>query len=326
MPYRALITGVSGFVGGYLAEHLLDCGDKVMGTSPQGAWEDASSPELPGRVELLPWDVSSEQGLPAEARRRIEQFRPQVVYHLAALSVPEQCGPDEPLPAAWATNVEGTRRLLDLAVALPGRTRVLFVSSSHVYAPVRPESPRVDETAPVGPRRGYGRTKLAAEDQVRRAVARGAEALIVRSFPHTGPRQYPRMLLPQWSRQFASPDATPVEVYTLDAHFDLSDVRDVVRAYRLLAEHGARGQVYNVGSGVNRRTGEILELLQRLAGSDRPVLQRRPGFRQEPVADVTRVARTTGWHTSTALAKTVADTLAWWRGAEVPKRWARESP
>lgn len=311
MP-RALITGISGFVGGFLAEHLLECDDKVMGTSPDGKWEEQSSPELPGRVELVAWDLGSSEGLPARQRQQIEQFRPEVIYHLAALSVPEDCGQDLASHRATAINVEGTRRVLELAASSGLRARVLLVSSSHVYAPVPHESPRVDETAPLGPRSGYGRTKLAAETEVRRAVALGCDALIARSFAHSGPRQQPRMLLPEWARQFAAASQAPVEVYTLDAHFDLSDVRDVVRAYRLLAEQGQRGEVYNIGSGVNLRSGDVLEMLQARTGSRRPVVQRSPGFRQDPIADTTRLVRATGWRATIPLEKTVADTLDWW--------------
>lgn len=107
-----------------------------------------------------------------------------------------------------------------------------------------------------------------------------------------------------------------MEVYTLDARIDLSDVRDVVRAYRLLLERGRPGEVYNVGSGISRRTGDILELLRGMAGPKRPVVERRPGFKQDPIADVTRLVECTGWSARIPLEQTVADTWAWWRKSE----------
>jgi GDP-4-dehydro-6-deoxy-D-mannose reductase len=314
MPHRALITGISGFAGGFLAEHLLECGDEVLGCSPDGAWEQSSPEELRRRVELVAWDLGSPEGLSAAARRQIEEFRPDYIYHLAALSVPEDSGDEEPLPAALEINVGGTRRVMELAASLPSRPRVLFISSSHVYAPVSRESPRLDETAPLGPGRAYGRTKLLAEGEVRRAIdEHGCDAVIARSFQHTGPRQSPRMMLPQWARQFAAGGSQPVEVYTLDAHIDLSDVRDIVRAYRLLMEGGRGAEVYNVGSGVSRRTGDVLELLRSLADPARPVVELRPGFKQDPIAQTARILHCTGWRARIPLETTVSDTLAWWR-------------
>ncbi len=314
MPHRALITGVSGFAGGFLAQHLLQCGDHVLGCSPNGAWEHASPEELRGQVDLLAWDLGSTGGISSEARRRIEEFRPDCIYHLAALSVPEDSGDEDPLPAALAINVGGTRQVMELAAALPWRPRVLFTSSSHVYAPVSPEAPKVGETAPLGPRRAYGRTKLLAENEVRRALKQhGCDAVIARSFPHTGPRQNPQMMLPQWARQFAVGGSRPVEVHTLDAQLDLSDVRDVVRAYRLLLGRGRRGGVYNVGSGVSRTSRHVWELLRNMADPTRPVIELRGGFKQDPIADTARILRCTGWRARIPMETTVSDTLAWWQ-------------
>lgn len=314
MQQRALITGVAGFAGGFLAEHLLACGDAVLGTAPEGCWEPNSSESIRDRVELVAWDLGRESGLSGEARRRIEAFRPTAIYHLAALSVPDDCGKDDPLPGAIAVNVEGTRHVVELAAELHCRPRLLLVSSAKVYAPVEPCGPVVDETSPLEPRSAYGRTKLAAEDIVQAAVARGdCEAVIARAFQHTGPRQGPRMMLPEWARQFVSGDG-PIEVKTRDAVIDLSDVRDVVRAYRLLMERGESGSVYNVGSGRPRRSGEVLDLLRSLAGPARPIRETHPGPKQDPIANVSRLNHNTGWNAEVSLEQTVADTWAWWEG------------
>jgi GDP-4-dehydro-6-deoxy-D-mannose reductase len=339
---RALITGIAGFAGGFLAEHLLEYGDEVLGCSRDGQWGDRSATSLLGRVELVSWDLAAkEKGdsphlceapcgpfrqmgtvpffpqastLTDDARRRIADFRPTCIYHLAAISVPQDCGQEEVLPRAMAVNVGGTRQVLDLAATLVPSPRVLFISTSHVYAPVRPASSRVDEEAPLAPRSAYGHTKLAAEEEVRRAVReQGCDALIVRAFLHTGPRQIPALMLPQWARQFALGGQGPVAVHTRDARIDLSDVRDVVRAYRLLAERGQRSEVYNVGSSICRTSGEVLDMLRRLAGPERPIVETMPGQKQDPIADVSRLIQCTGWHATIPLEKTVADTWEWWR-------------
>jgi GDP-4-dehydro-6-deoxy-D-mannose reductase len=121
------------------------------------------------------------------------------------------------------------------------------------------------------------------------------------------------MMLPQWARQFALGGPGPVEVHTLQARLDLSDVRDVVRAYRLLVERGRPGEVYNVGSGLSRRSGEVFELLRGMADPTRPVVELQAGLKQEPIADVARLVRCTGWHATIPLETTISDTLAWWR-------------
>jgi GDP-4-dehydro-6-deoxy-D-mannose reductase len=314
MPQRALITGISGFIGGHLAEHLLASGDAVLGCTSRGAWRRDSPAAVAQRVELAAFDIARDDGLAADARRAIERFRPTCIYHLAALSVPQDCGEAEPSPAATAVNVDGTRRVLELAAGLPSRPRLLFVSSSHVYAPVLPAASRVAETAPLGPDRGYGRSKLAAENVVRRAGCDyGADAVIVRAFQNAGPRMDARLMLSQWSRQFLAGGSRPVEVYTRDAHIDLSDVRDVVRAYRLVAECGRAGEIYNVGSGTSRTSGAIFDLLRRLAGPGRAVVETRPGFKQGPIADISRLAARTGWAPAIPIEQTVADTWAWWQ-------------
>jgi len=314
MPQRALITGISGFVGGFLARHLLDQGDSVLGCSPDGSWENGCPEFLADGVAMVAWELGDPSGVPPNTQRRIAEFRPNCIYHLAALSVPGDCGAEEPTARAMEINVGGTRRVMQLARSLPEpRPRVLAVGSSHVYAPVGRRNRRVDESAPLEPRRGYGRTKLAAEQEVREAVDQGCDALVVRAFQHTGPRQSPRMMLPEWTRQFVASPVEPVRIQTAEARIDLTDVRDVVRAYRLLVERGRRGEIYNVGSGVQRRTGDVLDILRNLADPDRPIEELHPGFKQDHVADITRLVETTAWQPEIPLEQTVADTLAYWR-------------
>ncbi len=317
MPQRAWITGITGFAGGFLAEHLLEAGDAVIGSAPAGRWDPASPASIRDAVELVPWDLGSEERPGDEALRWLEGFAPEVVYHLAGLSIPADCGEKEPTAAARAVNVEGTRRVLALAGWLPSRPRVLLTSSSRVYAPVPPHAPRVAEDAPLGAVRGYGKTKLAAEALSRQAAACGCcEVVIARAFQHAGPRQAPRLMLSEWAWQFATrPPTDPIEVQSLDARIDLSDVRDVVRAYRLLMLHGDSGEVYNVGSGRNLASGEVFRLLEAAAGQRRRAVERCPGHKQDPIADVTRLRAATGWTPQLPLAQTVADTFAYWHSA-----------
>lgn len=313
---RALITGITGFAGGFLAEHLLACGDDVLGCSRSGKWPSWAGPELRG-IDLLACDFGEAAGIAGQALRQITDFAPDCIYHLAALSVPVDCGTIEPTPRAIEVNVNGTGRLFELATRLARRPRVMLISTSHIYGGATKERHIFDESTPAAPRRAYGKTKWAAEQIATRAHhEQGLDVLIVRSFQHTGPRQEPRLMLPEWVAQFVRGGNDSVRVKHLDTWIDVSDVRDVVRAYRLLAERGESGGTYNVGSGVPRRTGDILNLLASEAGPDRRIIELQPGGeRWDPIADIRRLQAGTGWRPEIALEKTVHDTLEYWRAA-----------
>jgi nucleoside-diphosphate-sugar epimerase len=273
---RAFITGVTGFAGGFLAEHLLACGDEVLGCSRRGEWPNWACEDLRG-VKVLSWDVGEE-----DAGRKIQnivaKLSPDCIYHLAALSVPGDCGTNEPTERAIEVNVRGTERVLDLAASVPRKPRFVFVSTSHVYGKATKDSHSRREQSPLAPQRGYGKTKRMAEDVVQQATTeRGLDAIIVRAFQHTGPRQEPRLMLPEWAEQLAQTGIGKIQVKHLDTWVDLTDVRDVVRAYRLLADRGESGGVYNVGSGLARRTGDILDVLIKIAGVSPAIAELQPG-------------------------------------------------
>lgn len=305
---RAFITGITGFAGLHLAEHLLACGDLVAGTSSRGHWRSGTPKALQQHISLWAWDLEASSEQDQLLAERLAAFAPEHVYHLAAVSIPRECGDDEPTPRAWNVNVEGTARLLAVLARAAPQARLLFVSSSHVYAPVSRQAPVVDEQWPRAPRRGYGKTKLAAE-RVLAERAAGMPAIVARAFQHTGPGQAPPMMLPEWIAQFCRSDDQPVVVQNDNTCIDLSDVRDVVRAYRLLMVHGRGGEAYNVGSGVARTTGEVLEILRRLAGPERTLHIRSHEARADPVANIERLTTATGWRPTIPIEQTVADTL-----------------
>ena len=312
---KALITGITGFAGGFLAEHLLACGDDVLGCSRRGEWSAWAGDELRRRIKVLGWDVGQAGEVVDRVRAELSNFSPDCIYHLAAISVPSDCGTTDPTERAIEVNVHGTVRVLDLAASLPHRPRVLFISTSHVYSKATKENHLFDESAQTNPQRAYGKTKLMAEQRVRRAVAeRNLNAIVVRAFQHTGPRQEPRLMLPEWAVQFARPSHDPIRVKNVNTWIDLSDVRDVVRAYRLLAERGESGGVYNVGTGAPRRTGDILDMLVQLTNSSRPIVELQPGVEKwDPIADTRRLQADTNWRAEIDILAMVRDTLEYWR-------------
>ncbi len=308
---RAFITGITGFAGTHLAEHLLASGDRVAGCSRNGCWQPERLPAAPEAVDLLAWDIADDA--PETLRAGLAALQPDCIFHLAAVSVPRECGQRDPTGRAWAVNVLGTRRVLNLAASLPSMPRVILVSSSHVYATVAAEDLAVREDARCEPAGAYGRTKLAAEGELLRAVAvNGLDGIVARTFLHAGPRQDPRLMLSHWCRQMFDASAATISVLNLDSHFDMSDVRDIARAYRLLAVDGSAG-TYNVGSGVCQHSGKIFELLRSLAGCEKPMVETAPGIRREPVADISRLERDTGWRPQIEMKTTLRDSLAYWK-------------
>lgn len=310
---RAFITGADGFVGGFLLEHLAAAGDELLGAVPRPVVPSPGLPNILRHTRLVVWDLADASCDDGGMRAVLREFRPQAIYHLAAISVPEDCGDATVSPVAQAVNVQGTARLLRLAAELPEPPRVLIVSSSYVY-PSSGDRPRqYSEADPVAPRRGYGRTKREAELLALEAWRQsGLPVVIARAFPHTGPRQSPRMMLPEWAAQFAA-GADPIRVHTLHAWIDLSDVRDVVRAYRLLVKGGAPGEVYNVGSGLARRSGDVFDLLRRMADPARNVHEIRPGRKCDPIADIGKIRAAVGWQPEIGIEQTVRDTWEYWR-------------
>ncbi|HVX13156.1 MAG TPA: NAD(P)-dependent oxidoreductase [Pirellulales bacterium] len=310
---KAFITGITGFAGGFLAEHLRACGDEVLGCSQRGTWPKWAGETLHSRVRLFSWDVGEEAD--DDVRRALAQFSPDCIYHLAALSVPADCGTTEPTERAIEVNVRGTERVLSLAASLPRKPRIVFTSTSHVYGKATPEKHILDEQSPLHPQRAYGKTKLLAEAAVRRiASEHGLDTVIVRAFQHTGPRQEPRLMLPEWVEQVVRPAIETIRVKHLHTWVDLTDVRDVVRAYRLLAERAEPKGIYNLGSGIPRRTGDILDTLLRTAGKSPAIIEFHPGpEKYDPIADIRRLQSAIGWQPEFGLETTIGDTLTYWR-------------
>ena len=307
---KAVITGITGFAGSHLAETLLAAGDQVLGLARHDLWPSHLPVTLQEAVPLLAWDIT--QPATKELRDTLAQWQPDCVYHLAAMSIPADCGTTTPSDAALTTNVTGTEHVVELISTLPDSPRLLFVSSNHVYARVHADQPVVRENSQLGPDSAYGKTKLAAEKIILQAIqSEHVDACIARSFQHTGPRQQPRMMVPEWAQQFAQGD-DPIRVQSLDSCLDLSDVRDVVRAYQAIIHQGPRGEIFNVGSGTAIRGRQVCDCFQELASPRRQIEELNPGHHQHPIADISRLQEATNWQPEIELAQTVAETLDYW--------------
>jgi GDP-4-dehydro-6-deoxy-D-mannose reductase len=295
---RALVTGAGGFVGVHLVRHLDASGDDVV--------------ELEGRVDGI--DITDATAI-TEA---IVKAEPEAVYHLAGAS---DVGGSWSAPhATFMANAVGTLNVLE-ASRQAGAQRVLAVTSADVYGRVTEDELPLDEDQPLRPVSPYAASKVAADALAQQAwLGHRLPVIRVRAFNHLGPGQSDKFVAPSLAARIARNErdgGDEVPIGNLAPRRDVTDVRDVVRAYRLLVEHGGPGEVYNVCSGRAVAVQAIAEQLLCMAKhpmrlvSD-PELQ-RPVDIPVLVGDNGKVAAATGWAPTIALETTLADVLADWR-------------
>jgi len=287
------VTGAAGFVGRHLCAHLLAEGDTVIGV------DRADGPDLLA---------------PAAVAALLADIRPDVVYHLGGWS-DVGASWEHPLDT-FRVNAEGTLNLLRACVD-HGAPRVLAVSSADVYGRVTEQELPIGESAPFRPVTPYAASKVAADQLALQAwLGHGLETIRVRAFNHLGPGQTTRFVAPAVAERIARNErdgSTQVPVGNLTPRRDLTDVRDVVRAYRLLMTDGEAGQAYNVCSGHDLTIGELAERLVNLASTPM-VLEADPEL-QRPVetpvlrGDPTRLHAATGWQPEIPLEVTLQDIL-----------------
>ncbi len=298
---RAAVTGSSGFVGRHLVEALRARGDTV-------ACLDRSAPEAV--------DVTDGEGL----RRRLAEFGPDVVFHLAASSHVGDSWNDPVL--SFRVNAEGALNVLRAGRDLDAR-RIVLVGSAEEYGKADPTDLPLTEEAPLRPLTPYGAAKVAADFLGLQAfLGDGLPVVRVRPFSHTGPGQSPRFVVPALAGRVAAAErdgSEVVRVGALDPVRDLTDVRDVVRAYLLLAESGVPGEVYNVCRGTGVAVREVAETLLSHAGTGLrlevdPDLV-RPVEVPVLVGDPSKLAAATGWHPEIPLEQTLGEVLGEARAA-----------
>ena len=311
---RALVTGASGFVGGHLCEHLTAEGDLVVGLSATGRWP----PELTHLSRLMRLERCDLQEIDeADLAELLRRKQPEAIYHLAAQSNPQK-SLDDPR-GTWALNLGGTLNLLEALrkATLNPPPRVLLVSSGVCYGNPDPQHLPVTESCPLRPNNPYAASKAAADLLgIQHHLTYGADVVIVRPFNHSGPRQSPRYVLAALALQVAEVEAgrkDRIEVGNLDVVRDFTDVRDVVRAYRLLIHHGTPGEIYNLGSGQGTRLADALHLLTSFAS--RPIEVRVDPARvravDQPllVADASKLRAATHWTPHHTIEQTLKDML-----------------
>ncbi len=319
---RILITGISGFVGLHLCEHLRSEHPEVeLFGLRRWRSEATAGAALAPDVRIVEGDLLDAPSL----ARALHVSRPDVVYHLAASSS---------VASSWDTpaqmlqvNVMGTLHLLEAARQMDLDARVVLACSAESYGLVRASELPIREEQPFRPVSPYAVSKAAVDllgfqyfQTFRLRTVR------MRLFNHCGPRQSARFVISSLARQLAEIEAgmrpPRIQVGNLDVRRDFVDVRDAARAYWLAAERGEPGEAYNVASGHARPIRAVLDTL--LSMSDAVVdvefdpSRLRPSEIEELAGDASRFRAATGWSPQIPFERTLADTLGYWRAALRP--------
>ena len=287
---RALITGGTGFAGAHLAEHCRAEGDDVTAVARATG------------VDLLD---------PRATRQAVADAGPDVVYHLAARAHVGRAWED---PAGTLhDNLAMTSNLFDAVRAeAPGAT-VVAVSSGEVYG--RPLALPMTEDLPPRPQNPYAVSKAAVDLVARYTVdVHDLRVIVPRAFNHSGPGQEPIYAIASFARQAAA--GPRIVTGNPDARRDYTDVRDVVRAYRMLAAGGEAGEVYNVCSGRTASAAELVAELGEQTGQTIEHVVDPALVRAHEVMEVrgsaAKLNAATGWTPEIPLEQTLADAVAWW--------------
>ena len=245
---RALVFGAGGFAGGYMVEELLNNGYEVYGCS---RYSRITNDHIAGVFVCDLVDAD-------RVKTVISMVNPEVVVNLAGIS---SVGVSWRIPQSTVEiNVIGALNILEAVRMNDSDTDVLCIGSSEEYAP---SETAISEDMPLDASNPYGISKMMLEQYC--AMYRdhhGMKVHYVRSFNHTGVGQADTFVLPSWSKQVAEIAASgspgTMKVGNLSVSRDFSDVRDVVRAYRLVLEKGDCAQVYNIGSGKSHSLKDVL--------------------------------------------------------------------
>ena len=310
MPGPPLVTGATGFAGSHLVDQLLEENPHVA------AWGHAGGRGVPDerRQDRIQWTSVDLLDLD-DVTRALTAIRPAAIFHCAGIA--DVHSASRASTAALRINALGTHNLLEAVRRCQFDVPVLVTGSALVY---RSAAEAIDETGAIAPSTPYGVSKLAQEMAAARAS--WCPVFLVRAFNHAGPRQADAFVTSSFARQIAEIETGQREpvlhVGNLEAKRDITDVRDTVRAYRLLLHRGTPGQPYNMCSGRAYRIADLLDILlsqaqakisvetdpERLRPSDTPIV----------LGSYARLERDTGWRPQIPIEQTLSNLLDYWRG------------
>lgn len=309
---RALVTGISGFAGHHLAAELLGEGHEVHGVIISDA-----EPVPRGVASASVADITD----PVAVAAAFAAVDPELVFHLAGAASVGQSFADP--TGTWRVNLDGTLAVLEAIRLGHQGARCVVVTSGEVYGLVPEASLPVGPDTPMFPHSPYAASKAAADiAALQYHLGYGLQVLRVRAFNHIGPGQDARFVVPAVARQIAlgerdGLDHIEIHVGNVDTRRDFSDVRDMVRAYRLVAERGDPEVAYVAGSGRSVAVRELVDGLAAMARAKTTVASdatlRREGEQADLYGSPDRLTADTGWVPEIPLNVSLRDTLDWWR-------------
>jgi len=303
-----LITGAAGFAGSHVVEALGGSEDVVGWTHHAPPPQEIARLARWQRVDLLN---------PSEVREAIARLKPSAVIHCAGAPNVAHSWRDTVTPLS--ANVLATHHLFDALSRTGTACRVVVTGSGTVYAA---STAALTEESPIAPSNPYAVSKLVQEQLAFRAAHEdGVDVIVTRSFNHTGPRQSAAFAAPNMARQIALIEAGRAEPVirtgNLEAQRDITDVRDMARAYIALLRRGVSSTLYNVSSGTTRVMRSVLDALVARARvqvrvETDPALM-RPSDTPIVLGDPTRLREATGWRPEVSFDRTLDDLLNYWR-------------
>lgn len=314
---KALITGITGFAGSYLAEHLLST--KKISVSGTYLLEEGlkNVNAIRSKLNLVKVDLSNEKNV----LDIIKEVSPSVIFHLAALTSPADSfkNPTETLTNNISLQINLMEAVKKLNLL---NTKILIVSSGEIYGIVEKEDLPIDEETPMMPTNPYSVSKIAQDFLgLTYFLSYNLKIIRVRPFNHIGPRQSPQFVVSSFAKQIAEIEKekrVPIlKVGNLEAKRDFTDVKDMVRAYATVMEKGRIGEAYNIGSGTSYKISDILNKLVSMSSYKIKVEKEegllRPSDNPELICDATKFVKLTGWKPEVPIEKTLKDTLDYWR-------------
>jgi GDP-4-dehydro-6-deoxy-D-mannose reductase len=298
---KIIVTGANGFVGPHLVQELLSNGYRVLAI---------------GGRQMSPSHIEGQEYMTLDLMNREETDKIDFsditgVVHLAGMAA---IGPSFDNPLDYINvNIGLEVNLFESALAQKVAPRFVIISSATLYDPAA--SQPLTEESPVLPNSPYAVSKIGQEQMAQYYMTRGFETIVARPFNHIGPGQGTGFIVPDLAQQIVA--GGEVLVGNLDAQRDYTDVRDIVRAYRLLLEKGVSGEIYNICSGQPRSGHEILAGLTKVAGVELSVKQDPAKMRPSDTPVISgshdKVTKDTGWQPEIPLETTLADVIADWR-------------
>lgn len=302
-----LITGISGFVGEYLSNHVYETYPeaKIFGLE-RTIRPFRLFPELNNLVKIYECDITNFQ----DVQDAIGKIQPDQIYHLAGFA--SASGKDRDL--IFNINVGGTINILKSLKRVNKKARIILASSAYVYG--QTDKP-AKEDFKIHPSGFYAESKAEMEKEAQKLLDDNLEIIITRAANHTGPGQRLGFVVPDFASQIVNfRDKKEIIVGNLESKRDFLSVRDVVRAYQIIMDKGVPGEVYNISSGKAISIKELLEKMIKISGKDIAIRVDPDKFRPSDfklnVLDNLKI-KSLGWQPEEKFDETLKNVLAYWQ-------------